>query len=68
MDEFDDLEDEFEVEASRRMSFCDSCGTSVTAKMHFIIDGGELKYCYHHSTEYGVKLRTDGAFAYEIAA
>ena len=50
------------------MTYCDSCGISVTAKMHFVIDGGELKFCLHHSVKYGVKLRADGAFAYEIAA
>lgn len=61
-------EDEFDVEASRRMTYCDSCGISVTAKMHIIIDGYELKFCYHHTTKYRAKLNADGAFIYEIAA
>lgn len=65
----DEFEDEFEVEADRRMNGCDTCGPSVLAKIYVAMpEGNELRYCFHHSTTYRARLNALGAFLYELYA
>lgn len=61
-----DQTDQFELEADRRMVYCDQCGTSVLAKMHGIIGDGELKWCQHCTTLNAEAFNADGGFLYQI--
>lgn len=69
MDALTELEDEFEVEASRRMIYCDAeKNVLVMAHMLIILDGLELKMCRHHATMHRARLNELGAFLYELSA
>lgn len=66
----DEFEDEFEVEAERRMVYCDAeQGVLVMAHIYVAMpDGNELKLCYHHADRHRAKLNSIGAFLYELSA
>lgn len=69
MDALDELENEFEVEADRRMNNCDRCGPSVSAKIYVAMpEGNELRFCYHCANRSRAKLNDLGAFLYELSA
>lgn len=62
--------DEFDVEADRRMIYCDS-ERNVLVMAHIYVampDGNELKLCNHHATIHRAKLNDLGAFLYELSA
>ena len=66
----DEFEDEFEVEANRRMIYCDA-EKNVLVMAHIYIampDGTELKMCNHHATMHRARLNGLGAFLYELSA
>lgn len=70
MDALTELEDEFEVEANRRMIYCDA-EKNVLVMAHIYIampDGTELKMCNHHATMHCARLNGLGAFLYELSA
>lgn len=66
----DEFEDEFEVEANRRMIYCDTeRNTLVMAHIYVAMpDGLELKMCSHHAQLHRAKLNELGAFLYELSA
>lgn len=69
MDALTELEDEFEVEANRRMIYCDAeKNVLVMAHMLIILDGLELKMCSHHAQQHRARLNELGAFLYELSA
>lgn len=66
----DEFEDEFEVEANRRMIYCDA-EKNVLVMAHIYVampDGTELKMCNHHATMHRARLNELGAFLYELSA
>lgn len=70
MDALTELEDEFEVEANRRMIYCDA-EKNVLVMAHIYVampDGNELKMCAHHATQHRARLNDLGAFLYELSA
>lgn len=69
VDALTELEDEFEVEASRRMIYCDAeRDVLVMAHMLIILDGLELRMCNHHAQLHRARLNDLGAFLYELSA
>lgn len=71
MDALTELEDEFEVEANRRMIYCDTERGGVLVMAHIYVampDGSELRLCNHHATMHRAKLNDLGAFLYELSA
>lgn len=70
VDALTELEDEFEVEADRRMIYCDAeKGALVMAHIYVAMpDGNELRLCNHHAQLHRAKLNELGAFLYELSA
>lgn len=70
MDALTELENEYEVEADRRMIYCDAeKGALVMAHIYVAMpDGLELKLCNHHATQHRARLNELGAFLYELSA
>lgn len=66
----DEFEDEFEVEANRRMIYCDAERRALVMAHIYVAmpDGLELKLCNHHATMHRAKLNNLGAFLYELSA